>query len=66
MRRHVAYQQTLADQPTGRRRKYCRRCGKELTAALSRSKGYGPDCDPVNRAPAAPEYHVDQDAIPGT
>lgn len=66
MRRPTAHQQTLPNQPAGRRRQYCRRCGKELTAAQSRSHGYGAACDPITRAATPPEHHVDQDTIPGT
>lgn len=62
-----AQQPTLVDDPvTGRRRRYCRRCGRELTDPASRLTGYGPACDPTNRPGATPEHHVDQDPLPGT
>lgn len=52
----------------GRHPIYCRNpaCRRELTAEASRLRGYGKDCDPDNRAPAAREHHVDQDPLPGT
>ncbi|MFE4915777.1 DUF6011 domain-containing protein [Streptomyces sp. NPDC056652] len=57
----------LVDDPaTGRRRRYCRRCGRELSNPASRLAQYGPDCDPARRPGEAREHHVDQDAIPGT
>jgi hypothetical protein len=60
-------QPSLVDDPvTGYRHRYCRRCGRELTRLESRLTGYGPDCDPHRRPPAAPEHHVDQDTLPGT
>ncbi|MFF7631501.1 DUF6011 domain-containing protein [Streptomyces cyaneofuscatus] len=59
-------QPTLIDDPnTGYRHRYCRRCGRELTAPSSRLTGYGPDCDPARRPPAAAPHHVDQDQLPG-
>lgn len=60
-------QPTLLDDPnTGYRHRYCRRCRRPLTDPESRRIGYGPDCDPARWPKAAPEHHVDQDAIPGT
>ena len=52
----------------GRKPMYCRNpaCRRELTDPESRQRGYGPDCDPDNRTPAAREHHVDQDPLPGT
>ncbi|MFJ2202466.1 DUF6011 domain-containing protein [Streptomyces violaceusniger] len=45
---------------------WCRRCRRELFDAASRLRGWGPECDPDNRTPAAREHHVDQDPLPGT
>ncbi|MEU0624954.1 DUF6011 domain-containing protein [Streptomyces rubiginosohelvolus] len=60
-------QPTLIDDPnTGYRHRHCRRCGRPLTALSSRLNGWGPDCDPNRRPPAAPPHEVEQDAIPGT
>lgn len=67
MARRDSAQPTLVDDPdTGRRRRYCRRCGRELTEPASRLAGYGPACDPARRPGAAGQHHVDQDPIPGT
>ncbi|MEU5426850.1 DUF6011 domain-containing protein [Streptomyces olivoreticuli] len=47
-------------------RRWCRRCGHELTDAESRLNGYGPRCDP-NRHPGTHRtQHIEQDPIPGT
>ncbi|WP_331763218.1 DUF6011 domain-containing protein (plasmid) [Streptomyces sp. NBC_01369] len=60
-------QQALTGPPdSGYRARYCRKCGKPLTAATSRRIGYGPDCDPARRPHPAPGRDIDQDAIPGT
>lgn len=47
------------------RRRYCRRCGRELQDPVSRLRGQGPECDPDRRT-ASPDHHVDQDTLPGT
>ncbi|WP_240799844.1 DUF6011 domain-containing protein [Streptomyces sp. A1277] len=52
-------------EPTYRHR-YCRRCGKPLTAEQSRRRGWGPDCDPTRHPAPAPARDIDQDALPGT
>ncbi|WP_442819481.1 DUF6011 domain-containing protein [Streptomyces sp. NBC_01240] len=60
-------QQALTGPPeTGYRHRYCRRCGKPLTAVTSRRLGYGPDCNPMRRPQPAAARDIDQDAIPGT
>ncbi|WP_406425664.1 DUF6011 domain-containing protein [Streptomyces sp. NBC_00842] len=60
-------QQLLIDDPnTGYRHRYCRKCGRQLTAQESRLNGFGPDCDPTRRPRAAAVHQVEQDAIPGT
>lgn len=60
-------QPTLIDDPnTGYRHRYCRRCGRPLTALSSRLNGWGPDCDPNRRPPGAAPHEVEQDTIPGT
>jgi hypothetical protein len=67
MARRPAQQSLLVDDPiTGYRHRYCRRCGRELTLLGSRLVGYGPQCDPNRRPPAAPEHEVEQDTLPGT
>ncbi|MFD7855248.1 DUF6011 domain-containing protein [Streptomyces microflavus] len=51
-------QPTLIEDPnTGYRHRYCRRCGRELTAPTSRLTGYGPGCDPARR-PGHPPRHL--------
>ena len=50
----------------GRRRVWCRACGRELHDPDARTRGYGPDCDPANRARTPRPDHVDQDTLPGT
>lgn len=47
------------------RRRYCKRCGRELRDPVSRLRGKGPECDP-DRRDAGPQHDVDQDTIPGT
>ncbi|MER5277706.1 DUF6011 domain-containing protein [Streptomyces sp. NPDC002809] len=60
-------QQALTGPPdNGYRHRYCRKCGKPLTAPGSRRRGFGPDCDPTRRPQPAPARDIDQDAIPGT
>ncbi|MEU1327142.1 DUF6011 domain-containing protein [Streptomyces microflavus] len=60
-------QPTLIDDPnTGYRHRYCRRCGRELTAPTSRLVGLGPDCDAARRPQAAAPHEVEQDTLPGT
>ncbi|MFG2540705.1 DUF6011 domain-containing protein [Streptomyces sp. NPDC048511] len=56
----------LDETTTGYRHRYCRRCGRPLTAEDSRRRGWGPDCDPTRHPTAAPARDIDQDAIPGT
>ncbi|HEX5568566.1 MAG TPA: DUF6011 domain-containing protein [Streptomyces sp.] len=51
--------------PAGRTRRWCRRCGRELTHPSSRMLGYGPACDPHRHAPTPPTADLDQDPIPG-
>ncbi|MFJ2746146.1 DUF6011 domain-containing protein [Streptomyces sp. NPDC087440] len=66
MNRRRPDQPTLIDDPqTGARHRYCRRCGAELKSPESRMNGYGPDCDPHRRPPAADTHQVDQDTLPG-
>ncbi|WP_097865833.1 DUF6011 domain-containing protein [Streptomyces sp. rh34] len=66
-RTHRNQQPTLINDPaTGYRHRYCRRCGRPLTALSSRLNGWGPDCDPARRPQAAAPHEVDQDTIPGT
>ncbi|MFG3244180.1 DUF6011 domain-containing protein [Streptomyces sp. NPDC048157] len=60
-------QQALIGPPdTGYRARYCRRCGKPLTAEGSRRRGFGPDCDPTSRLQPAAAHQVEQDTLPGT
>ncbi|MFD4795910.1 DUF6011 domain-containing protein [Streptomyces anulatus] len=59
-------QPTLIDPATGYRHRYCRRCGRPLTALSSRLNGWGRDCDPNRRPPAAAPHEVEQDTLPGT
>lgn len=67
MKRRRPDQPTLVDDPvTGHRRRYCRRCGSELTSPTSRLNGYGPNCDPARRPGNADTHQVDQDPLPGT
>jgi len=56
----------LDETTTGHRHRYCRRCGRPLTALGSRLRGYGDHCDPTRQPVAAPARDIDQDAIPGT
>ncbi|MFH9425986.1 DUF6011 domain-containing protein [Streptomyces sp. NPDC017529] len=49
----------------GRTRIYCRRCRRELHDATSRTRGMGPECDPLTRVQRYPTG-ADQDPIPGT
>lgn len=59
-------QASLPDLNTeGRRRAWCRRCGRELTHPTSRTAGYGPACDPEHHAPTPPTPDIDQDPLPG-
>lgn len=55
----------LDDTTTGYRHRYCRRCGKPLTALRSRLRGWGPDCDPTQQPMAAPARDIAQDQLPG-
>lgn len=48
------------------RHRYCRRCGRPLTAEASRLRGWGPDCDPDQHPAPAPTRNIDQDTLPGT
>lgn len=48
------------------RHRYCRRCGRPLSDPNSRSRGFGPDCDPTRQPVASPTRNIDQDQIPGT
>jgi hypothetical protein len=58
-------QEALTEQPSGpRRRVWCRGCRKELTDPDSRTRGYGPECDPDTRA-GHERRDADQDPIPG-
>ncbi|WP_331764817.1 DUF6011 domain-containing protein [Streptomyces sp. NBC_01238] len=56
----------IDDQATGYRHRYCRKCGRPLTAQESRLNGWGPACDPNRHPRAAAEYQVEQEPIPGT
>jgi hypothetical protein len=56
----------LDETTTGHRHRYCRRCGRPLTALGSRLRGYGDHCDPTRQPEAAPARDIDQDPIPGT
>ncbi|MFJ2279196.1 DUF6011 domain-containing protein [Streptomyces sp. NPDC087866] len=59
-------QQPLTGPPDlGYRHRYCRRCGRPLTAEASRRRGYGPDCDPVHQPQPEPARNIDQDELPG-
>ncbi|MFK8851276.1 DUF6011 domain-containing protein [Streptomyces sp. Ac-502] len=44
---------------------YCRRCRRELHDATSRTRGMGPECDPLTRVQHHPTTDVVQDPIPG-
>jgi hypothetical protein len=65
-------QEPLPDAPVTRRvRVFCqglrangRRCGRELTDELSRSRRLGPECDPDTRA-GHQRRDADQEPIPG-
>ncbi|MFJ1900426.1 DUF6011 domain-containing protein [Streptomyces sp. NPDC088115] len=66
-RNNPPQQQALTGPPDGGyRHRYCRRCGKPLTAPESRRRGYGEHCDPTRQPQPAPARDIDQDAIPGT
>ncbi|MYR75147.1 MULTISPECIES: DUF6011 domain-containing protein [unclassified Streptomyces] len=56
----------LDTQAPAHRYRYCRRCGRPLTAPGSRFRGFGPDCDPTRHPTAAATRDIDQDALPGT
>lgn len=50
----------------GRPRVWCRAgCGHELTAPDSRTRGFGPTCDPEEHPTGSPRTDVDQDPLPG-
>ncbi|MFI6653272.1 DUF6011 domain-containing protein [Streptomyces sp. NPDC050529] len=60
-------QQALTGPPNnGYRARYCRKCGRPLTAPGSRRRGYGDHCDPTRRPQPALTRDIDQDSIPGT
>ncbi|MFD7615740.1 DUF6011 domain-containing protein [Streptomyces sp. NPDC059802] len=56
----------IDDQAAGYRHRYCRKCGRPLTAQESRLRGYGGHCDPTKYPAAAPARDIDQDTLPGT
>ena len=56
----------LDETTTGYRHRYCRRCGRPLTAETSRFRGFGDHCGPTRQPAAAPARHIDQDPLPGT
>ncbi|MEU1134438.1 DUF6011 domain-containing protein [Streptomyces sp. NPDC005900] len=59
-------QEALTETPSGLpRRRWCRRCRRELKDPASRLLGLGPDCDPNQRSKLR-DHHVAQDPIPGT
>lgn len=58
-------QDALPDTVGGRTRIYCRGCRRELTDPASRTRRYGPECDPLNQ-PQRHNHDIDQDPIPGT
>jgi len=65
MTRHE--QEALTGPASGlRRRVWCRGpgCGRELTDAESRRRGYGEECDPDYRT-TTPAHEVDQETLPG-
>lgn len=59
-------QQSLPISERGRRRVWCRSCGRELHDPDARLREYGADCDPENRARTPRPDDIDQDIIPGT
>lgn len=60
-------QQALTGAPDAAyRHRYCRRCGRPLTAETSRWRGYGPDCDPTHQPRPEPARDIAQDTLPGT
>ncbi|MEU9615874.1 DUF6011 domain-containing protein [Streptomyces sp. NPDC053705] len=56
-------QPTLDGTPIHRYR-YCRRCGRPLTAEASRRIGYGDECNPTRHPTPAATRQVDQDQLP--
>ncbi|MFF3547022.1 DUF6011 domain-containing protein [Streptomyces platensis] len=61
-----AQQPSLPIPEQGRRRVWCRACGRELHDPDARFRGYGADCDPANRTRCRRPDDIDQDTIPGT
>ncbi|MFC9497671.1 DUF6011 domain-containing protein [Streptomyces sp. NPDC056982] len=61
----IQRQEALTEAPSGLpKRVWCRRCGRELKDAESRSRRMGPECDPETRG-GHERRDVDQDALPG-
>jgi hypothetical protein len=60
-------QEALIEEPSGRRRVWCRGvgCRRELTDPVSRTRGFGEECDPDPRTRSR-TFVIDQDTIPGT